>query len=122
LVCPRHTYKATVGPVRLRLEYEAKIELTGGTAGADDDRFARANIDRATALALDSDPEHRARIRRLAIDPGHAVLDEDLDTAAAGRDLERTHHAVGGGAGLLHRPIGPGAAARARPAARGCWA
>ncbi len=67
-------------------------------------------------LCVDGDAGHAAGIRRLAVDRGHAVLEQDVDAGLARRGFERPHQAgagadfviagIGRSAGMDHRPVG----------------
>ena len=75
----------------------------------------RARILRSRAVVIDSDAEHAAGIRRLAMDRGHAVLEQNFDAGLARRGFERPHQPgagtdfvvarIGRPAGLDHRPV-----------------
>ena len=68
------------------------------------------------ALGVDGDTAHPAGICRLAVDRGHAVIEEDVDAGLARRSFERPHQPgagadfviarIGRSAGMNHRPIG----------------
>ncbi len=67
------------------------------------------------AAMLDGDAEDAARARRLAMNGGHLVLEQDLDPGLARRGLERPHQPVARGHRRAHRRIGRLAGLYQRP-------
>ena len=75
----------------------------------------RARMLSACPVVLDRDAGDAAGVRRLAVERGHPVFEQNLDAGLSRRGLQRTHQAgagrsfaiVGRGrlAGMHHRPV-----------------
>ena len=91
--------------VRRGIEHAAEIDVSGRAAGGDDDRLARADIERGAVVAH---LRCRARGPRAAARGRcrHAVLEQEFDARLAGRGVERTHQAVAVRRGGAHRGVG----------------
>jgi hypothetical protein len=105
LVRPRHPGEPAIFLGQARVEHAPKVDVTGRAAGADDDGLVRTDRE-IVAIVAHRNAQHPAIIRHLAVDPAHAVLEQDLDPGAARRDFERPHQTVARGTRLLDARVG----------------
>ncbi len=77
-------------------------------------RLARADVERG-AVAIDGNAGNASGLRRLPMDPGHAVFEQNFDAGLQRRGMKRSHQAgtgpdfevvrIGRSAGMDHGPV-----------------